>query len=121
VVLYGHADMNSTWKSLLGDSPVQVRRGSIKVGGKEEKGDDLAGLFVRPRAGSEIATIGVVAGTGLRGMKATNRQPYFVSGVGYPDLLILGGDALSKGFAGVKAAGYFGNDWSVEKGDIAWR
>ena len=121
VVLYGHADMNSAWKSLLGESPVQVRRGSIKVGEKEEKGDDLASLFVRPRAGSAVATIGVVAGTGLKGLKATNRQPYFVSGVGYPDLLILGGDALSKGLAGIKAAGYFGNDWSVEKGDIAWR
>ncbi len=49
VVLYGHADMNSAWNSLLGDSPVQVHRGGIHVGAKEEKGGGLACLFVRPR------------------------------------------------------------------------
>lgn len=121
VVLYGHADMNSAWKPLLGESPVQVNRGSIKIGAKEETGDGLASLFIRPRSDSDIASVGVVAGTGARGMHATMRQPYFVSGVGYPDLLILGQDAITKGPAGVRVAGYFGNDWSIEKGEIAWR
>ena len=31
VVLYGNADTNAAWSSLLGDSPIQVKRGNPKV------------------------------------------------------------------------------------------
>ncbi|MCA9008599.1 MAG: prolyl oligopeptidase family serine peptidase, partial [Planctomycetaceae bacterium] len=41
VVLYGNADNNSAWNALLGSSPIQVRDGSITVGEKTFKGDDL--------------------------------------------------------------------------------
>jgi pimeloyl-ACP methyl ester carboxylesterase len=121
VVLYGHADSNAAWAALLGDAPVQAKRGSIKVGDREVKGDDIACVFVRPRPGSDVATVGAVTGTGIRGLRTTNRLPYFLSGVGFSDLLILDSSALLKGNAAIRAAGYFGNDWSVEKGDFAWR
>jgi hypothetical protein len=121
VVLYGNADTNAAWQALLKDGPLQVHRGSLKLGDREIKGDDLACLFVRPRPESETATVGVVSGTGIKGFRTTNRQPYFVSGVGYPDLLILDSTSLLNGASGIRAAGYFGNDWSVEQGDIAWR
>jgi hypothetical protein len=121
VVLYGHAQSNGAWQALLGDGPVQVKRGSIKVGERELKGEDLACLFIRPRPGSDVASVGAVSGTGLRGLRTTNRLPYFVSGVGIPDLLILDSSTLLKGQPGLRGAGYFGNDWSVEAGDFAWR
>ncbi|HEV8000181.1 MAG TPA: hypothetical protein VGP63_09900, partial [Planctomycetaceae bacterium] len=121
VVLYGNADTNAAWSALLGKSPVQVTSGSIKVGGRETKGDNLGCLFVRPRPGSDVASVGAVSGTGVKGMRLTDRLPFFVSGVGYPDCVLFGPDALLKGLAGVKAAGFFGNDWSVEHGEFAWR
>jgi hypothetical protein len=121
VVLYGNADTNAAWRALLRRSPAQVRSGAVKVGDKELKGDDLAALFILPREGSDIASVGVVAGTGLVGMRAASRLPYFLSGVAYPDCLILGADFLEKGLLGIRCAGFFGLDWSVEAGDFAWR
>ncbi len=41
----------------------------------------------------------------------------FSSGTGYPDLLIVTPDYLENGVASVLLAGYFGVDWSFEKGD----
>jgi predicted esterase len=120
VVLYGNADTTSAWKALLGDSPLQVQRGRIVVGKEEAKGDDLGCLFVRPRPGSDRALVGVVTGTGLKGMRLTDRLPYFVSGVGYPDLLVLKPTSLLHGSEGVAVAGFFGEDWGVGSGEIVW-
>jgi pimeloyl-ACP methyl ester carboxylesterase len=121
VIIYGNADTHAAWKALLGDSPVQVKRGEVQVGDKKETGDDLATLFVRPRPGSNKASVGVISGTGLPGMRLTERMPYFVSGVAYPDCMILGPDALTKGVEGVRMAGFFGNDWSVTAGEFVWK
>lgn len=121
VILYGHAECNAAWQPLLGDSPVHVRRGVVRVGDREEKGDDLACLFVRPRPGSDRALVGVVGGTGPAGLRLTERLPYFVSGVGYPDCTVLGPDSLTRGTEGVRVAGFFGTDWGVASGEWVWR
>jgi hypothetical protein len=47
--------------------------------------------------------------------------PYFTAGVAYPDCTVFGTDALAKGSDAVRVAGYFGNDWSVERGEFAWK
>jgi hypothetical protein len=121
VILYGNADTNAAWAALLGESPVQVRRAAVTIGGRVIVGEDLACLFVRPRPGSRRALVGVVAGSGAVGLRLTERLPYFLSGVGYPDCLVLGPDVLSVGTAGVRAAGFFGHDWGVDSGEFAWR
>jgi hypothetical protein len=121
VILYGNADTNAAWKALLADSPVQVRRGSVGVGDREETGADLACLFQRPRPGSDKACVGVVSGSGVAGMLLTDRLPYFVSGVGYPDCIVLDPDVLARGTAGIRGAGFFGQDWGVSTGEFAWR
>lgn len=121
VILYGNADTNSAWPQLLATSPVEVRRGHVRVGTRTETGEDLAVLAVRPRPGSDVAMVGIVAGTGPVGMRLTNRLRWFVSGIVYPDLMILGPKFLSEGTADVRAWGYFGLDWQVDSGEIAWR
>jgi pimeloyl-ACP methyl ester carboxylesterase len=121
VILYGHADSNSAWKALLGDSPVQVKRGCVQIGEKKETADDLACLFIRPRPGSDKASVGVVTGSGIAGLRLTNRLAYFVSGCGYPDCIVLSPEVLEKGSEGVRAAGFFGNDWRVTSGEFVWR
>src|SRR5262249_45289800 len=86
LILYGNAHTNSAWQQLMATSPVDIRRGHIRVGTRTEPGDALAVVTVRPRPGSDTATVGVVAGTGPAGMRLTNRLRWFVSGIVYPDL-----------------------------------
>lgn len=121
IVLYGNADTNSLWSRLLSTSPVQVRNGQASVGGRPETGDDLACLFVRPRDESPTALVAAIGGTGVTGMRATDRLPMFVSGVRLPDLLLFGAAAIERGVGEVRAAGWFGIDWNVDGGEFAWR
>ena len=121
VILYGHADSNGAWKSLLGESPVQVRRGQLRIGQRELRADDLSCLFLRPRPGSDVACVGVVSGTGVVGLKLTDRVPYFLAGVAFPDCTVFGPDALASGADGARVAGFFGSDWSVDRGEFLWR
>ncbi len=118
MIVYGNADTNAAWKKLLADNAVQVQRGCIRIGDREQTGDDLACLFLRPRPGSDRACVGVVTGSGLAGMRLTDRLPHFVSGVAYPDCIVMGPEVLTKGAAGVRVAGFFGLDWGVTSGEF---
>ena len=120
VLLYGNASTNRLWKILLGDSPVQVRTSGIEVGGKRFTGGNLSCVFVRPGKESGSGTIGVVAGTGIIGMRATNKMPYLLPGIGFPDLLITRSSTLTRGEDGLVGTGLFGDDWSVEEGEFEW-
>lgn len=121
VILYGNADSNRAWRGLLDDSPIQVRRGEIRVGEQHIAGEDLACVFLRPRPGSDVACVAVVSGSGLSGMRLTDRLPYFLAGLAYPDCTVFGAEMLTEGSAGIRVAGFFGLDWSVERGEFAWR
>lgn len=121
VILYGNADTNAAWSLLLERSPVQVRRGVIEFGEKKVEGDDIACIMIRPRLGSDFASVGVIAGTSNKGFAAANRLPVFVSGVAYPDLMIWTTDALTSGTDAIECTGYFGCDWSIETGEFAWK
>lgn len=114
VVLYGHAEMNAAWKPLFGDAPVQVNRGRLTADGREVAGNDLGCLLIYPQLGSRLTCVAAVAGTGLHGMRLTDRLPYFSSGAAYPDWTVLDPN-------GVRGAGYFGPDWTPAGGESAWR
>jgi hypothetical protein len=120
VILYGNADTNDAWAKLLAGSPVEIRNGMARLGEKRYSGTDYAAYFVRPRPGSDVASVGVVAWTGKAGWVAASPGQYFISGAGYPDLLLFSAEALRSGTDGVRAIGWFGNDWSLERGDIVW-
>lgn len=120
IILYGHAEMNAAWPRLLGASPIQVRRGSVRVGDRTLAREDLGCLFLQPRPGSAVASVGVVAGSGLKGLRATDRLPYFMAGPGFPDFLVVGADIWRRGTAEIAAAGFFGPDWSLAEGETAW-
>ncbi len=120
VILYGNADTNAVWTKLLTGSPVEVRNGWARAGEKRFNGGDYAAYFVRPRPGSDVASVGAVAWTGKAGWMAASPGQYFISGAGFPDFLLFSAEVLRTGTAGVRAVGWFGNDWSVERGDIVW-
>ena len=115
VILIGNEDTNSAWPELLKDCPIRVRRGAVRLGSREFKGNDLACLFVRPRKGDDKALVGVIASTGPAGQRVLERLPYFVSGVHFPDWTVISADMLTKGADGIKAAGYFQNDWKLSR------
>lgn len=120
VMLYGNADTNRSWHGMLSGSPVEVSRGGLRVAEKSLRADDLACLFIRPRAGSDTALVGAVAATGVAGWRVAERLPVFLSGVGFPDLLVISPAIFKDGSTAVLGAGYFGDDWSVESGEFAW-
>ena len=50
----------------------------------------------------------LIGGTSLEGMKACDRLPVFVSGVGYPDWTVFRTDVASTSYDGVVSTGYWG-------------
>lgn len=120
IVLYGNATNNKAWSVVLKNCPVVVSKTGIEFGGRRFEGDNFGTCFVYPRSDSETAGVGVVAGTGIKGMKATFGNDY-ISGVnGYPDLLIFNADFSNIGLGAIQVSGFFGNDWSIENGDFAY-
>lgn len=123
VILYGNRDTNTAWDRVLEGSPITIARGQARIGDRTIHGDNLACLLVRPRRGSETASVGIVAGTGLRGLRLTTQLPYFVSGAHYPDWTLLDDTMLNDatgGRAGVVGCGFFAGDWTLGT-DWAWR
>ncbi len=120
VILYGNADTNALWSRLLGNDPVEIRNGRARIGDREFAGADLGAYFVRPRPGSATASVGAVAWTGPAGWFAAGPIQYFISGAGFPDLMIFSAEMLRVGTAGVRCIGWFGDDWSLERGDFVW-
>lgn len=119
VVLYGNAETNGAWDALV-DDVVRVDRTGVSIGEKRIVGDDLAVLMVRPIEGDPTGAVAVVAGTGEVGTRLVRTMPYWVSGIGYPDLIVFGADMLDGNPHGVRAAGFFGNDWTIENGEIEY-
>ncbi len=120
LVLYGNAVTNAAWSALFSESPVQIRTGAVHVGGRVLKADNLAVLAVYPRLGSDSALVGVIGGSGLTGMRLTDRLPYFLSGVAYPDWIVLGPEILSVGTRGIRATGFYDNNWQLDEDQSAW-
>ncbi|MGB0716751.1 MAG: prolyl oligopeptidase family serine peptidase [Phycisphaerae bacterium] len=120
IILYGNEDTNMAFDLVIENSPVRIGNQAVTLGDRNVEDDDLACLFIRPRKNSEHASVGVVGGTGLEGMRLTDRIPYFVSGAGFPDCLLIESSVLTDGVDGVLATGFFGIDWTIETGDFAY-
>jgi pimeloyl-ACP methyl ester carboxylesterase len=118
IVLYGNKNTNKAWNSLLTDSPVDVGNGYVIIGKEKFRGKNLGCIFIRPRKGSRNASVGVVSGTGIVGMKINNRLPYLNPGIGLPDCTVFDSDILQKGENGILFTGFFGLDWTVDKGEF---
>lgn len=118
VVLFGNAITNSAWKLLLDDSPIQVKNGYIEIKDKKYSGKDIACLMIRPRKDSDIASVAVVSGTGITGMRLSNFALYYHPYINLPDVIIYNTNITKSDDDGMKFIGYFGNDWSIEEGEF---
>lgn len=119
LILYGNADTNSAWNRLLADSPLVARRGLVRLGEREWRGDALGAVFARrasfgPEGAEEPCLVGVFADSGRAGAQAGFNLAPFTSGVGYPDYAIWGAELHAKGDGGVLAAGWFDSAWRLD-------
>ncbi len=115
IILYGNSTTNKAWELLLGDCPIQVGRNKISMGTKTWEGADYGACFVWPIAGSSIASVAVIGGTGLKGMHAADANQYFAGASGFPDYMIFSLDMLKDGAGQVKAAGFFDHVWKLRQ------
>ncbi|QHS59787.1 carboxylesterase family protein [Chitinophaga agri] len=115
IILYGNATTNKAWNQLLQQAPVQITRGKVTVGQQEYAGDNFAAYFMWPRADSKTASVAVVAGTGLAGMRAADANQYFAGGSGFPDYMVFSTDLLKGNMQAVKTAGFYDNKWQLDE------
>ena len=113
VIIYGNSNTNTAWNKLLRTCPIKVAADRITVGQDVFEGKDLGTYFTWPREDSDIAMVAVISGTGLVGMKSADANQYFAAGAGFPDYVIFSSEMLSKGAKGIKAAGFFDNQWRL--------
>ncbi|MBD2752691.1 carboxylesterase family protein [Spirosoma validum] len=113
VILYGNATTNRAWNKLLANCPIQASRGTLTVGSERYTGDSIGAYFAWPRPDSPTASVAVVTGTGLPGLKATDANQYFAGGSGFPDFMIFDLTMLRDGIKGIRKAGFFDNNWSL--------
>ena len=118
VIIYGNADNNGAWKELLTHCPIKVAENNITLGNETYTGRHLGAYFIYPRKDSHTASVGVVAGTGVKGMKALYPNDYFSGITGFPDLMIFNVNWIKDNPEGIIASGFFGNDWSITSGDF---
>jgi hypothetical protein len=121
VILFGNADTNSAWSGLLPDCPIQVAGGELRVGDRSLNSDGLVCLAIRPRPGSNRASVGIVAATGAAGMRLSTQIACFQSRVAFPDWTVFASPPQLPGHPVVVGTGYFGANWGLETGESAWK
>jgi dienelactone hydrolase len=121
VILYGNRDTHALWARYVPDNaPLDVSRGKVTARNasgevRVSNGEGLVCVAVVPGPGKTLA--GLVAPTGDAGGVVANRLPFFLSGAGFPDYLVLDArmlsDAQGKGTGGVIGAGFFDRTWQI--------
>lgn len=119
VILFGNQTTNRAWSKLLTKCPIQVTRGLLTIGSERYAGDGVGAYFIWPRSDSPTASVGVVTGTGVPGMKAAYANQYFAGGSGFPDFMVFEISMLREGVKGVRTAGFFDNNWSLPEPGVS--
>ncbi|MBL7697875.1 MAG: prolyl oligopeptidase family serine peptidase [Chitinophagaceae bacterium] len=119
VIIYGNKNTNRAYSALLSDCPIQLERNKITAAGKTFTGDAYGAYLVWPIKGSGVASVAVIAGSGLKGMNAANANQYFAGASGFPDFMIFEVDMVKTGPGGVKMAGFYDNNWELSGNDFA--
>jgi hypothetical protein len=65
--------------------------------------------------------VGVVSGSGIRGMKAAEANQYFVSGSSFPDFMIFSAEMLKEGVKAIKCAGFYDRNWNPNPDGWEWQ
>jgi dienelactone hydrolase len=113
VILYGNAETNRAWHSLMGKAAIQVHEGHVEAG-KRIASKTIGGLVLGIPFDNCITA--AVTGTGIAGMRATDRLGLFTSGVAYPDWILVDPSAP----AGLLADGFYNDEWTLDPANSAF-
>jgi predicted esterase len=115
LVLLGGPLSNSVSAQIADSLPIAIEDGGVMVGDKFLKGEDLAVKFLYPNPLAPENLILAEWGTSPEGMRLAGSLNCMYSGSGLPDFLVYDDAVRQMGYAGVRAAGFFNNDWQVDK------
>lgn len=116
LILFGNAQTNAVTASINNKLPIRLLDGQVQlnISGIKRLYGDLGIIFLYPNPLNPKKFILLYEGTTEKGQKLSDRFGTLYSGAGLPDFLILGEEVKQKGWGGVKAAGFFSNQWKLE-------
>jgi hypothetical protein len=113
LILIGGPESNFLSQVAAEIFPIKMDEGGVWLGDEFIPGEDLAVKFVYPKRYSK----GLILcnwGTSLAGTRLAGGLTCLYSGSGLPDFLIYDREVKLKGYAGVKAMGFFDNEWELD-------
>jgi hypothetical protein len=113
LILIGGPNNNVVSKELSKFMPIQISDGGVWLNDKFIPGKDLAVQFIYPvHYYNNLAHC--IWGTSLEGMRLAAGLTCMYSGSDLPDFLVYDKEVKLKGYAGVRAAGFFDNHWELD-------
>jgi hypothetical protein len=112
--LVGSAKTNRVLRTLEPELPIRTDGDAIVMGGDRFEGQELGAAFVRPNPRRLDRYLVVVEGTSAAGTWRSLSLPSLL-----PDFVVYDADVAPSrgqmlvGSGSVRAAGFFGNDWSL--------
>jgi len=115
LALIGNPKTNIVWNSIDKRLPINVDDDRVILNKNVIKGDHLATIFVYPNPLNTDKFVVCIGGTDSTGVKLTRLFSIFYAGEGLPDFLVFDNSVRLWGWAGIKAAGFFDNNWNLSK------
>jgi hypothetical protein len=112
--LVGNARSNRIVRALEPELPIRLDGGAVLVGGERIEGREVGAAFVRPNPRRPDRYLVVVEGASAAGTWRSLSLPSLL-----PDFVVYDADVAPSrgqmliGAGSVRAAGFFGNDWSL--------
>jgi len=113
LVLYGGPKENSVTNRIADRLPIRVKAGRMSLG-NSDLGDSLVALFVYPNPLNRDRLVLVRMGTDSDNTRLSMFWSAMSSGAGIPDFMVFDRSVRRYGWTGVRAAGFFGPDWSID-------
>jgi hypothetical protein len=113
LVLYGGPKENSVTNRIADRLPIRVKAGRMSLG-EHDLGDNLAAMLVYPNPLNRDRLVLVRMGTDSENTRLSLFWGAMSSGAGIPDFMVFDRNVRRHGWAGVRAAGFFGPDWNLD-------
>ncbi len=120
LVLYGGPQENSVTRRMADRLPIRVRDGRLALGTRD-LGDSLAAMFVYPNPLNHGRLVLVRMGTDADNTRLSLFWGVASSGSGVPDFMVFDRSVRRYGWSGVRAAGFFGPDWTIDPSSMYLR
>jgi poly(3-hydroxybutyrate) depolymerase len=113
LVIYGSPTENLITRRIGDRLPVRVKAGRMQLG-NEDLGKSLAAMFVYPNPLNQNRLVLIRMGTDSDNTRLSLFWGVASSGAGIPDFMVFDRSVRRYGWAGVRAAGFFGPGWNTD-------